>query len=274
MILEKETYETFGYHSSDLSPQSHKNILAICDNCGKIHIIGKKQYRALCFSCAMEKRSGENSPVWKGGKIKQNCKECGKVFKIFPSQIRHGGNFCSRLCFAAWLSKNKKGKNGSGWHGGKVKRICEGCGIEFEIFPSQIKKAEGKYCSRSCAWKVIRRNMKYPTCYTKPELIFEQICKKNDLPFKYTGDGSFWIGKNPSINPDFIECNSKKIAVEIFSYWHDQLKRHCKVPYSQTYEGKKSILKKYGWQLVVFWQEDLERKDTKQFVLLTLKKFL
>ena len=83
----------------------------------------------------------------------------------------------------------------------------------------------------------------FPKHHTKPEVIFEEICKKYNLSFKYTGDGSFWIGKNPSINPDFVECNGKKIAVEIFSYWHDPLRRFGKVPYSGTYEGRKAILK-------------------------------
>ena len=35
--------------------------------------------------------------------------------------------------------------------------------------------------------------------------------------------------------------------------------------------GKK-ILKKYGWKLVVFWQEDLERKDAEAYVLNELQK--
>ena len=118
-----------------------------------------------------------------------------------------------------------------------------------------------------------RKHQVFPRHRTKPERIFEDICKKNNLPFKYTGDGSFWIGKNPSVNPDFVECNGKKIAVEIFSYWHNPLKRHCKVPHSQTYEGRKKILKKYGWKLTVFWQEDLEREDAEQFILSELQKY-
>ena len=111
----------------------------------------------------------------------------------------------------------------------------------------------------------------FPRHRTKPELIFEEICKKYNLPFKYTGDGTLWIGKNPAINPDFVECNGNKIAVEIFSYWHDPIRRLGKVKYSYTYEGRKKILKKHGWKLVVFWEEDLEREDAEEFVLSVLK---
>lgn len=116
------------------------------------------------------------------------------------------------------------------------------------------------------------RRKGFPQHHTKPELIFEEICKKYNLPYRYTGDGAFWIGKNPSVNPDFVECNGKKIAVEIFSYWHDPLRRHCKVRYSQTYEGRKKILKKYGWALIVFWEDDLKREGVEQFVLSTLNR--
>ena len=117
-----------------------------------------------------------------------------------------------------------------------------------------------------------KKRKNFPKHHTKPEMIYEEICKKYNLQYKYTGDGAFWIGKNPAINPDFVECNGKKIAIEIFSYWHDPIRRFGKVKYSQTYEGRKAILKQYGWELTVFWQEDLEREDAEAFVLSELSK--
>ena len=109
-----------------------------------------------------------------------------------------------------------------------------------------------------------RKHRKFSTHHTKPELIFEAICKKNNLPFRYVGDGQLWI-KN--INPDFVDVNGKKIAVEIFGdYWHSPLLRNA-VSYNQTYEGRKKILKKYGWKLIVFWETDLKREDAENFVL-------
>ena len=108
-----------------------------------------------------------------------------------------------------------------------------------------------------------------PTNNTKPELIFEEICKKNDLPFKYTGDGSFWVH---NINPDFVECNDKKIAIEIFSdYWHSPLLNR-KLKEDRTLPYRKRILKKYGWKLIVFWESDLKREDAEQFILIELRK--
>jgi len=33
-----------------------------------------------------------------------------------------------------------------------VLRVCEACGKEFTVYPSQIKKGQGKYCSLECAY--------------------------------------------------------------------------------------------------------------------------
>ena len=187
------------------------------------------------------------------------CDDCGKIRTLRKNQY-------SSLC----RSCATKGERNYGWKGGKIKCICEYCETTFKIPPSFIKYGRGKYCSCSCNSKALRQ--KSHPGKTRPEIIFETICKKYNLPFKYTGDGAFWIGKNPSINPDFVECNGKKIAVEIFSYWHDPLRRHCKVRYSHTYEGRKKILKKHKWVLVVFWQEDLEREDAEQFILSEMQK--
>ena len=58
MILEKETFEKFGYYPRDLKPQSSKRILAACDECGIIREIDKSNYRSLCLPCA---RQGKNN---------------------------------------------------------------------------------------------------------------------------------------------------------------------------------------------------------------------
>ena len=45
-----------------------------------------------------------------------------------------------------------------------------------------------------------------------------ELINKYNLPFTYTGDGSFIIGR---VNPDFIEINGHKLALEVFgNYWH------------------------------------------------------
>ena len=215
MILEKETYEKFGYYPNDLKPKSHKKVITKCDECGILRIASKARCGKFCHSCS---KKGNKNPMWRGGKIKRNCLICG---------------------------------------------------VEFETVPSKIKKGHGKYCSPSCRHQI----QKFPTHHTKPELIFEKICEKHNLPFKYTGDGSFWIGKKGKkrLNPDFIECNSKKIIIEIFGdYWHSPL-LNPKLSQSANLSYRKKHYKKYGWKLIVFWETDLLREDVEDFILSQLK---
>lgn len=125
-----------------------------------------------------------------------------------------------------------------------------------------------KHHSEETKQKIREARKHQPTHHTKPELIFEEICKKYKLPFKYTGNGDFWIH---NINPDFIECNGKKIVVEIFGdYWHSPLLQ-WDLREDRTLHYRKRILKKYGWKLIVFWETDLKRQDAEAFVLSVLK---
>lgn len=154
MILEEETFERFGYYPSDLKPKSRKKILAACDDCGKIRVISKQDYRSLCPSCSRKgERSpmfgrtgesnpmfgrtgekhpmfgitGEKSPGWKGGLVKRTCDNCGKEFGRNPSDIKQsGGRFCSYKCRGKWQSKHLRGQNSHSWKGGRsFKTYCE-----------------------------------------------------------------------------------------------------------------------------------------------------
>ena len=254
MILEEETYKKFGYYPHNLSFGSEKRILVSCDVCGDVREINNNNHATVCRSCSVK---GKNHPNWHGGKIKRECVQCGTVFYVKPSNLkRGGGRFCSYRCRGAWQLGNR------------IKRVCRECGKIFYMKPCEIRYGKGLYCSKSCAFK----HKKFVTHHTKPELIFESFCLKHNLPFKYVGDRSFWIGATPSINPDFVESNGKKLVVEIFGdYWHSPLlNRNLKE--DRTLEHRKKTLKKYGYKMIVFWETDLKRKDAEQFVLYTLKK--
>lgn len=251
MILEEETYEKFGYYPSDLKQKSNKRILVTCDECGKIREIYKKGYHDFCRSCARKGEKHYNFGKHTSEETKQKISDAQKGEKSHFYGKHHPKETRKKI------SDAKKGK--------KVtektrKKQSAAASIRLQR-PGERERM-----------RKIRKHRKFPTHHTKPERIFEQICKKNNLPFKYTGDGSFWIGKDPSVNPDFVECNGKKIAVEIFGdYWHSPLLNH-KLKEDRTLSHRKKILKKYGWKLIVFWESDLKRKDAEQFVLNSLKK--
>jgi|SRR3990167_1529670 len=94
------------------------------------------------------------------------------------------------------------------------------------------------------------------------QLKFEQIVKKFDLPYKFVGNGNFFIEKK---NPDFINCNGKKIAVEVFYKKHKELFQGSINTWKQE---RQKIFSNYGWK-IVFLDETQVNED---FTLKTLKE--
>jgi G:T-mismatch repair DNA endonuclease (very short patch repair protein) len=86
---------------------------------------------------------------------------------------------------------------------------------------------------------------------TEPERKLIEIIARHNLPFKYTGDGSFIIG---NLNPDFVNVDGGKVALDVFGdYWHTlKAKMEC---YNE--EGRKRIFAEYGWELVVIWEREI-----------------
>lgn len=200
--------------------------------------------------------------------ILAKCDGCGIIRETTKNDYH---NLC-RSCVCASM----KGKNNPNWQGGKVKRTCLECGKEFEVNPSVLKRGRGKFCSHSCASKVSIRMRRHNTKpkKTRPERIFEDICKRNKIDFQYTGDGTLWIGKKgqKQLNPDFIAANGKKICVEIFGdYWHSPLlnrnmKKHGSLEYRRRH------FKRFKWHPIFIWEADLLREDAELFILKSLKK--
>lgn len=243
MILEEDTYEKFGYYPSELKPQSNRRIFTACDDCGKLRIVSKNGYSALCKSCA---RKGENNPNF--GK---HCSEETKKKIGAANKGRKQSEETRRIKSEVAIGKPHVSEEGK-------KRISEAKRGKHHTEDSKQKMREA------------RKHRVFPKHHTKPELIFEDICKRNNLPFKYTGDSSFWIGEGKDvINPDFVHL-TKKVVVEVFSWFHDELRNRHVQPKSR-YGNRKKILKKYGWRLVVFWQDDLDREDAEARVLSVLK---
>lgn len=77
------------------------------------------------------------------------------------------------------------------------------------------------------------------------------LIDKYSLPYKYTGDGSFTIG---NLNPDFVNVNGEKIAIEVFGgHWHQNRREPLR-----TEEARRKILREYGWELIVIWGNELK----------------
>lgn len=107
-ILEKKTFEKFGYNPKDLKPKSNKKIIVACNDCGKVRISSRKLYRNYCPSCA---KKGDKHSQWKGGKVKQICQNCGTKFSIDRCEIKKGWG-------KTWEKriKNKMRNTLNGWY--------------------------------------------------------------------------------------------------------------------------------------------------------------
>lgn len=67
--------------------------------------------------------------------------------------------------------------------------------------------------------------------------------------WKFTGDFSFIInGKNP----DFVNCNGKKLIIELFGeYWHQ----------GETQEDRAKCFSPFGYRTLVIWWKELQDKE-------------
>lgn len=72
------------------------------------------------------------------------------------------------------------------------------------------------------------------------------VIKKHNLPYKYTGDGTFQVnGKYP----DFVNTNNEKIALDVFGdRWHDA----SEIP------ERTAIFAEYGWKLIIIWGHEVK----------------
>lgn len=55
MILREATIKYKGYDPNDLTPGSSKRICVVCDHCGRVRYVRKRDYSDLCQKCTNEK---------------------------------------------------------------------------------------------------------------------------------------------------------------------------------------------------------------------------
>lgn len=114
---------------------------------------------------------------------------------------------------------------------------------------SEISKERWK--DEEYAKRVLKRLSVRPTSY---EQCFIDFCEKHNLPFRYTGDGSFLIG---SKNPDFVDCE-RKIAVEVFC---DYFKIKEKGGVNNYKRERQVEFAKRGWTTIFLGKNELFDED-------------
>ena len=199
------------------------------------------------------------------------CKHCNKEFFTYKSRVKDGrGKFCSRKCMYAtswnkgipwseeykkklseigkklnhhyWLGKkrpemalrNKKGKYATGYKNALGNKLTEECKKRL----SELSKI--RWLNKDYAKKVLgRRQM------SSLEVKIQKVIDKYHLPYKFVGNGEFWIER---MNPDFININGEKTAVEV--YWKEHKEKFVKGGMKNWMNKRINICKKYGWKMI------------------------
>jgi len=208
----------------------------------------------------------------------------GKKTGLIPKSVFRKGH-------EAWNKGNHVYTGGKKFEKGMISwnkqdaviKKCLSCGEEFTDNPARMKKEETRYCSMKCfscskigsklstehkekirqAGKRLFSNREYrekrlelmlkallkrPTSLEKRMM---DLIQKHNLPYKYTGNGSFWIGYPPK-NPDFVNINGEKKLIEVGNIYHHQ---------GDYIEKRREHYAQYGWESYIFIKDVLDEKQ-------------
>ncbi|MBA7574393.1 hypothetical protein ES708_16199 [subsurface metagenome] len=98
--------------------------------------------------------------------------------------------------------------------------------------------------------KMLRRRIP-----TSLEEKFQKIIEKHGLPYKYVGDGKFFIER---YNPDFINTNNEKIAVEVYARYY-KLRNDKSI--DKWKEDRQKVFNRYGWKIIFFNEVEVNEKN-------------
>ncbi len=106
--------------------------------------------------------------------------------------------------------------------------------------------------------RLLKGLLKRPTSIEKK---FQEIINKYGLPYRYVGDGSFWVGRR---NPDFMNIQydslGQKICIEVANRVHHQKPFQ---PFKTSEDWAENRIKhfaKWGWKCIVFFEDELDEE--------------
>ncbi|MDI6730794.1 MAG: hypothetical protein QMD06_04560, partial [Candidatus Altarchaeum sp.] len=230
-----------------------------CLNCTQKMYITKKSNRKFCNAkCYHEYQS--NIFKLKFPREKRLCIICNKVF---ITRVDSNQKCCSNKCGYTLahlntdykkISKKLKKINKKVWSNPilrkkqslTIKMLWKNKKYRKTVSESQSMHSKEMWRNRISALKIAKSLSIKPN---RPEKKLLLIIRKNNFPFKYTGNYKFWIyGEKHSYNPDFIHLYEKKV-IELFGeYWHRESKNKLKDKSRiQTYN-------KHGYNVLIIWE--------------------
>ena len=122
--------------------------------------------------------------------------------------------------------------------------------LKGRIRPKISKALTGRKLSKEHIKNALKRRIP-----TSLEEKFQKIVNKYNLPYKYVGNGKFFI---ETYNPDFINTNHEKIAIEVYARYYKL--RNSKTINEWKIERSKTF-KKYGWKIIYFDETEVNKNN-------------
>jgi len=168
------------------------------------------------------------------------CEYCGKTYDVYPYEINR--KFCSAICRSKGCVRRglfEKGHTFS--NGGSTgHKHTEETKHQMSIVRTGIKLTEEHIR------KILRRRE-----MSSLEIAFNKKISILGLPYKFVGDGEFFIEHK---NPDFVNINGEKIAIEVYARRH---KEEFRGGIKEWQEERNNIFAKYGWKIVYFDETEI-----------------
>lgn len=201
------------------------------------------------------KRNG----AWNNSHTTYICASCSKTFSHSPSAK---SKFCSESCYYNDM-KQRRGETTPNWKGGKVENKCLDCQKPISQISKRCKKCAAKLMPhvhiKDRPWlrtpEVIKKSLRRRPM-SSLEIKFQGIIDKNELPYKYVGNGDFFIERK---NPDFININGEKKAIEVYARRHKEKLREISI--EEWKKQRQELFAKYGWEIIFFNEVELTESN-------------
>lgn len=205
--------------------------------------------------------------AWNNTHTTYVCGTCKRTITKPPSAK---SKFCSKECLYENMRK-QKGVYSRNWQGGiSSNNKCVDCQKKISYTAKRCKSCAAKLMphmqikdkpwlrTREAIKKSLRRHL-----ISSLELKFQNIIDKYQLPYKYVGNGKFFIERK---NPDFVNINGEKKAIEVYARKHKEKLRNLTI--EEWKKERQDVFAKYGWEIIFFDELQLNSEEN---VLLALK---
>ena len=195
---------------------------------------------------------GERNPMY--GKHLQHTEEC----KAQLSTARMGAN---NPFFGKQHTKETRAKISAIWTGRQHTKETRA-----KMSANQMGENNSFYGKHHSAEALRKMMLAMNIKPNGPERKLDNILSKNwPNEWKYVGDGQVSFD---GLCPDFINCNSKKLIIELFGdYWHSP---EMSDNWRRSELGRIMVFSQFGYKTLVIWERELRDESR---VVLKIKQF-